>query len=1164
MATSTDLTTSFNNTPQAVDDYYTAAQTGLLEDSTQTIYLAVMANDLGGKAKTLYSLDDGIENEDSASSPDLLVKDIVGVENLSQYGATIAIGADGTVAYTMTDASRAHFNSLSAGEIGYDSFTYAIRLGNGTLSWATATVEISGVNDAPVVTNAATELVGTVQEDATLAVSGQLSASDVDNGSSLTWSVQGPNDGSYGTIAVDGNGQWTYSLANDSAAVQALAAGESHDETFTLRVADEHGAFVDQIVTITINGTNDAAIISGDVSGAVAEDAVPNTASGTLSASDVDNDDNVFQANSGDGDNGYGSFEVDSAGNWTYSLDNGNPDVDALNVGDSLSDSFTVLSEDGTAQLVSITINGSNDAAVLSADVANLDETNDAADISTSGTLTISDVDSAETFQAQTDTAGSYGKFSIDSAGAWSYVADSAHNEFVDGTTYTDTFSVFSADGTETSVTINILGSNDAAVLSADVANLDETNDAADISTSGTLTISDVDSAETFQAQTDTAGSYGKFSIDSAGAWSYVADSAHNEFVDGTTYTDTFSVFSADGTETSVTINILGSNDAAELSSASVELDETNAPLSTNGQLSISDVDSPETFVEQSNTAGSYGSFSIDAAGVWSYTANSAFNELNVGDSLIDTFSVFSTDGTATSVSVTITGSNDAAVLSSASVELEETDAPLSTNGQLTISDVDSPATFQAQSGTLGDHGSFSIDAAGAWSYTANSAFDELNVGDSLTDTFEVLSADGTATSVSVTITGSNDTAAISGVSTGSVQEDTNIVGGQLTTSGTLTISDADAGQSSFQAQPAVAGTYGTFTLTTTGNWTYSVSNSLAAIQALNSGQSLIDSFTAVSLDGSASQLVEVSIHGLNDVTALTGTTASNTFSFSAAASGVYTITDPGGNGDKIDITGANTELTTLNFERAGNDLLIDINDQQITVLNHFGASANAVETITFAAGQSYFGYALEGDYSIFSGSGFVAGNGSSNDVIAGTSTDQTLNGGGGASGRDLLFGNAGNDTLIGQNGNDLLVGGAGNDLLRGEAGLDTLLGGDGDDILIGGLGNDTLIGGTGADSFVFAATGAPNLDQVLDYSFAEGDKLDLSALLDANFVSGSQVSDFVKLVQTGTDITVQVDVNGAAGGASFADVAVLTNYGTTGSDLVRTWFGDADQTLTV
>ena len=77
---------------------------------------------------------------------------------------------------------------------------------------------------------------------------------------------------------------------------------------------------------------------------------------------------------------------------------------------------------------------------------------------------------------AQAGTAGSYGTFAIDSAGAWTYTASSAHNEFVAGTTYTDTFTVASADGTTTSVTINILGTNDAAVLSADVSNLTETN----------------------------------------------------------------------------------------------------------------------------------------------------------------------------------------------------------------------------------------------------------------------------------------------------------------------------------------------------------------------------------------------------------------------------------------------------------------------------------------------------------------------------------------------------------------------------------------------------------------------------------------------------------------------------------------------------------------
>ncbi|WP_123721860.1 beta strand repeat-containing protein, partial [Pseudomonas lini] len=199
----------------------------------------------------------------------------------------------------------------------------------------------------------------------------------------------------------------------------------------------------------------------------------------------------------------------------------------------------------------------------------------------------------------------------------------------------------------------------------------------------------------------------------------------------------------------------------AVLSSASITLTETNAPLTTAGTLTISDVDSPETFQAQSGTAGANGTFAIDAAGNWSYTANSAFDALNVGDSLTDTFTVLSADGTATAVTVTINGSNDAAVLSSASVTLTETNAPLTTAGTLTISDVDSPETFQAQSGTAGANGTFAIDAAGNWSYTANSAFDSLNVGDSLTDTFTVLSADGTATAVTVTINGSNDSPTI-------------------------------------------------------------------------------------------------------------------------------------------------------------------------------------------------------------------------------------------------------------------------------------------------------------------------------------------------------------------------------------------------------------------
>ena len=66
---------------------------------------------------------------------------------------------------------------------------------------------------------------------------------------------------------------------------------------------------------------------------------------------------------------------------------------------------------------------------------------------------------------AQAATAGAYGTFAINAAGAWTYTTTTAHNEFVAGTTYTDSFTV--ACGRRhhrTAVTVNILGTNDAAV----------------------------------------------------------------------------------------------------------------------------------------------------------------------------------------------------------------------------------------------------------------------------------------------------------------------------------------------------------------------------------------------------------------------------------------------------------------------------------------------------------------------------------------------------------------------------------------------------------------------------------------------------------------------------------------------------------------------------
>src|SRR5207253_1386305 len=160
------------------------------------------------------------------------------------------------------------------------------------------------------------------------------------------------------------------------------------------------------------------------------------------------------------------------------------------------------------------------------------------------------------------------------------------------------------------------------------------------------------------------------------------------------------------------------------------------------------------TFAPQTNVAGTYGTFSIDAAGVWSYTANSAFNNLNVGDSISDTFAVAAADGTTSSVQVTINGTRSEERRVGKAGRLNETNAPITTGGSLSISDVDNAATFAPQTNVAGTYGTFSIDAAGVWSYTANSAFNNLNVGDSISDTFAVAAADGTTSSVQVTING--------------------------------------------------------------------------------------------------------------------------------------------------------------------------------------------------------------------------------------------------------------------------------------------------------------------------------------------------------------------------------------------------------------------------
>ncbi|MEL6208587.1 MAG: VCBS domain-containing protein, partial [Pseudomonadota bacterium] len=88
---------------------------------------------------------------------------------------------------------------------------------------------------------------------------------------------------------------------------------------------------------------------------------------------------------------------------------------------------------------------------------------------------------------------------------------------------------------------------------------------------------------------------------------------------------------------------------------------------------------------------------------------------------------------------------------------------------------------------------------------------------------------------------------------------------GQLTESGSLTITDVDTGEDMVQAQTNAAGIYGTFSVDAAGSWNYVLDNASTAVQALDAGETVMDMFDVTSADGGTVETVVITISGTND-----------------------------------------------------------------------------------------------------------------------------------------------------------------------------------------------------------------------------------------------------------------------------------------------------------
>ena len=959
----------------------------------------------------------------------------------------------------------------------------------------------------------------------------------------------GTTDLNWGGQIPTANGVWFQHGPDGNTYVMADVNGNTATAELLIRLDGIHNLSSNDFL-----GLRNAAVVvidASDITGAVTEIAdhatgentATHTATGTLNFTDTAIN-SVHTASVVPQSNGYlGNFvlgtvnDVNTSVGWTFTVNDGA--IDYLAAGQTLLQTYTIAVANGAGssalQTVTVTLTGTNDAAVLSSAVSDLTETD--AVLTTSGTLTISDVDSAATFVAQTDVSGTYGTFAIDTAGAWTYTASSAHDDFAVDTTYTDTFIVSSADGTYTSVTVNIFGTNDTAVLSSAYEYLVETDTV--LTTSGTLTITDVDSAATFVAQTNTAGTYGAFTIGTNGAWSYVASSAHNEFVAGTTYTDTFTVSSADGTNTSVTVNIAGTNDAAVITGTSTaSLTESSVILNASGQLTATDADSSAAFVEQTAAAGTngYGAFSIGTDGAWTYATTTAHDEFVAGTTYTDSLTVATADGTTQLLTVSILGTAD--TVTGNDIVLTNTAVGTSfnipiymllANDTLSLSGITNVSVGTGgTTSTATDFISFtdSSPANGSFTYQAVSS---LGAG-----------SPGTVTVTSVTGTSITGTAA-NEIIIGSSSNDT-IVG--------------------FVGTDWIDGGTGTDTLTLSG--TSADLNAATDAQLVNVEAITTSARATINL---SHQTEGFTITGSGGTDTITGGSGNDTISEFIGADSVN-----GGAGvDTLILYGtsatlnAATDAQLVNVERIstiyGATVTLSNQTEGFTII---GGSSSDI--ITGGSGNDVI-YTAAGNDTIvgFVGADTVDG-GAGTDTLTLSGTSATLNTATneqlvnveaittGAAATITLSNQTEGFSITGSSGIDNITGGSGSDLILGGGGGDSIDGGAGNDLITGGTGADTLSGGLGSDTFIFLAGNsgqATGFDIISDYlkgAVGTGDVIDHTADLTIGGIADAATPTTASINQS-TGVATFAAGEGLTLADALSDVATSVNTGNSAGD---------------
>jgi VCBS repeat-containing protein len=116
--------------------------------------------------------------------------------------------------------------------------------------------------------------------------------------SSPVGSVSSVVNGTYGSITIDANGSYIYTIDDTNAAVQALRInGQTLDDVFTYTVTDAGGLTSTTQLTVTIRGRNDNPVGVNDTNTAVEAGGVTNGTAGTNPTGNVLSNDTDVDSN---------------------------------------------------------------------------------------------------------------------------------------------------------------------------------------------------------------------------------------------------------------------------------------------------------------------------------------------------------------------------------------------------------------------------------------------------------------------------------------------------------------------------------------------------------------------------------------------------------------------------------------------------------------------------------------------------------------------------------------------------------------------------------------------------------------------------------------------------------------------------------------------------